>query len=276
MNPAPANALPPVSPSPACPVQKLYGAWRFERPEPFQHRCHSTPGHLIHLVEAGTYRVTASGRTYRLQPGDCLYYHESEEVLTEGRTGGVVFLSTGFLAPALPPPEQDARQFPAPPELQRAFRALVAEAHTGGGWSWCTRLYSHLLCILSAIPHWPDGQAATPPREAALWWELEQRLRRDRMWRTPLAALATLSGRSRATIVRACRAATGCAPGTRLRHLRLAEARGLLLYAPLSVSQIARELGYPRVHEFSREFARFAGMPPSRWREAAQQGRAGL
>jgi transcriptional regulator GlxA family with amidase domain len=50
----------------------------------------------------------------------------------------------------------------------------------------------------------------------------------------------------------------------RLRELRLAEAQGLLRFSTLSVSQVAEYLGYPRVHEFSREFSRRMGRPPSR------------
>jgi AraC-like DNA-binding protein len=40
----------------------------------------------------------------------------------------------------------------------------------------------------------------------------------------------------------------------------------MLLTSAMSISTIARQLGYGRVQEFSREFRRLAGEPPGRWR----------
>ena len=75
--------------------------------------------------------------------------------------------------------------------------------------------------------------------------------------------LANLTKSSRATVVRLCRAATGMSPVQRLRELRMDEARGLLLYSQRSVTQVARYLGFPEIHGFSREFSRHFGFPPS-------------
>ncbi|MHC4874825.1 MAG: helix-turn-helix domain-containing protein [Planctomycetota bacterium] len=48
----------------------------------------------------------------------------------------------------------------------------------------------------------------------------------------------------------------------RLRSLRMSEARGLLIYSSLNITQIAQYLDYPRVHEFSREFKKYFGVSP--------------
>jgi AraC-like DNA-binding protein len=42
----------------------------------------------------------------------------------------------------------------------------------------------------------------------------------------------------------------------------MAEARGLLSYSTLNVTQTAAYLGYSRMHEFSREFSGYFGHTP--------------
>ena len=41
---------------------------------------------------------------------------------------------------------------------------------------------------------------------------------------------------------------------------------GLLRFSPLAIGDIATRLGYPRIHEFSREFTRETGKSPSVFR----------
>jgi AraC-like DNA-binding protein len=48
-------------------------------------------------------------------------------------------------------------------------------------------------------------------------------------------------------------------------------ARALLRYTPMSVTEVALYLGYPRVHEFSREFRRRYGAAPSSARLAVDE-----
>ena len=55
-------------------------------------------------------------------------------------------------------------------------------------------------------------------------------------------------------------------PGKRVQKLRMDEAQGLLALSSLSITEIATYLGYPRVHEFSREYALYFGCPPSHFR----------
>jgi AraC-like DNA-binding protein len=50
----------------------------------------------------------------------------------------------------------------------------------------------------------------------------------------------------------------------RIREIRMAEAGKLLKHTQMNISQTADYLGYPRVHEFSREFSKFFGYPPTR------------
>ena len=52
--------------------------------------------------------------------------------------------------------------------------------------------------------------------------------------------------------------------GSRLEALRLMEAKRLLTEGRLSVSSIGYEVGYESVNQFSREYTRKFGGPPSR------------
>jgi len=59
----------------------------------------------------------------------------------------------------------------------------------------------------------------------------------------------------------------GCSPSRMALRTRIQVAKNLLLEAPLSIKQIAQELGYVRQHEFARAFHRMTGLSPTRWRE---------
>ncbi|MFW5857957.1 MAG: helix-turn-helix domain-containing protein [Planctomycetota bacterium] len=256
---------------PSCPVTRIGGIWRFERTPGYRSRCFSTPGHLLHLVERGRATLTVSGRTCRVGPGDVVAYCDCEEVRSQIGPGRYAFLSVAFDAPSLPPPPADRRVFPAPAEVREAFGALH-HLSPAGRQADPARLYAALFRILQAVPYGADAGSDPADPERALWWDLEQQVRRERRFRARLGELATLAGRSRATLTRACRRATGRSVGGRLCELRMAEAQGLLQFSTLNVSQVAAELGYPRVHEFSREFRRQTGRTPTAFRRDASTG----
>ena len=58
----------------------------------------------------------------------------------------------------------------------------------------------------------------------------------------------------------------GCSPHELRRKLRLQHAKNLLLETPLSIKEIAGQLGYSRQHEFARTFNRQTGLSPTGWR----------
>lgn len=101
-----------------------------------------------------------------------------------------------------------------------------------------------------------------------LWWEVEAwaRQRIDRP--VTLDDLCSHSGRSPNTLARACREAVGLATMKRLKQIRLSLARGLVLYSDLNMTEIAARIGYARVHEFSRDYRKTYGRPPTAERGA--------
>ena len=100
-----------------------------------------------------------------------------------------------------------------------------------------------------------------------IWSQVESKLLEAQNYRPQMIELVKMSGYSRATLYRNCQEMYGVAPAQRLRDLRLEKAKFLLLYTPMSITQIADFLRYPRIHEFSREFSAILKVTPSIFRE---------
>jgi AraC-like DNA-binding protein len=245
------------------PIEAVLGVWQFVR-EPFFRTttARSLPGHLLHLLTAGHYRLKTNGREYRVSAGDAVYYHETESVEWHGDASQVVFYSVGFLAPQMPPLPIEQRVFRATPRMRRAF-ALLYQAWEAGRQQRPLAVHARLADLLDAIQQAGMTKSADTASDAAsLWWHAESVVRGHRLFRPTLAQVCQRAATSRGKLIRACRKATGTTPIRRLREIRMEEARGLLQYAHLNVTQIADYLGYARIHEFTRDFTAFHGRPP--------------
>ena len=77
-------------------------------------------------------------------------------------------------------------------------------------------------------------------------------------------------GMAEVTFRRRFRAATGTPPHEYVLQSRVAEARRLLGETDLPIKSIARQLGYNDVYFFSRQFRKFAGVPPALFRRSRQ------
>ena len=260
-------------PSPAAvghsPITGILLATRFERPAAgatFQ--ATSLPGHLLHLVIRGRVRQECNGRQYELRPGAVMWYHEDELVRGVVLEAPWTFYSINFLAPTLPPPEFDQRLFPNQARLQPLFEALrrawVATDLPAPGREF--RVHAALLQILGALPTRRRQVVHIDPG-SQLWWELETACRRDLRRPITLAGLADLAQRSPATVRRSCLQAVGLPPLKRLKQVRLSLARGLVRQSQLPMKEIADRIGYPRIHEFSRDYRKHFGLPPTHDRQ---------
>lgn len=245
-----------------CPVEQITGIWNFKRPPLRNSVAVSTPGHLFHLIVKGHYHLTIGSRSYHVKEGDFIYYHESETVLWRGEDTEVEFYSIGFLATSIEPPDADKRVFAANRTIKKAFQNIYENACPVSTQSHLCLVYSEIFSILHEIAM--ICSIATEPRLADehLWRFLEDEIRKRRSFRASLGDLAKWANCCRSTVVRACRNETGKSPMGRLRLIRMAEAKGLLKFSSLNITQIAQYLGYPRIHEFSREYKSFFNKTP--------------
>ena len=81
-----------------------------------------------------------------------------------------------------------------------------------------------------------------------------------------LERMAAQAGLALRTLKRRFGAATGLSPIRYLQQVRVARAKKLLLATPLSIREIAYEVGYENVSFFVRLFRKEAGDTPSHWR----------
>jgi len=81
--------------------------------------------------------------------------------------------------------------------------------------------------------------------------------------------LAAAAGMSRSTFHQHFRAITSLSPLQFQKQLRLIEARRLIFSKGKALSQVAFEVGYQSVSQFSREYTRMYGQPPARDKQAA-------
>lgn len=275
MRPLLPASLPPTL-AVAAPVPLIAGAWTFVIGPHHRTQVTTPPCHLLHLVLSGHYRLGVGHRRYDIHPGDLIYYASQELVTWHHNPAPVRFHSVAFEAPDWRVPDPALRVLSRQAALEPHFARIVAEARAPGeDMPGRVRAHQSLLVILGLVVDHFQRARPQPPALADLWWEVEAHVRATGDLHCPLAAMARLIGRSRNTVHRACLAATGRSPARQLRYLRLELARHLLAYSPQSVTGIAAELGYARLQEFSREFSRHAGMPPSRYRTAAAGPDAG-
>lgn len=95
-------------------------------------------------------------------------------------------------------------------------------------------------------------------------------LRHDYARRIPVEELADAAGMSPSSFHQHFRAVTSLSPLQFQKHLRLIEARRLMLTEDMSASNAAYAVGYESVSQFTREYSRLFGLPPVRDAKAAK------
>lgn len=230
----------------------------------------SLPGHLIQLHIAGRAQHEVNGRRYTIEPGSLIWYHEDELVRIRTERVPWRFYTLNFIATHLSPPPFEDRVRKVGAKVRKRFETLLAawrdtdvtpavrEMRVQAG-------VLHLVADLSAGRSEPFAMDPS----AQLWWELETQLRRDLSQPIDLAVMVDLTGRSAATIARSCRAALDIAPMKRIKQIRMSLAKGLVCQSDLRITEIADRIGYTRVHEFSRDYRKHFGSPPSIDRQRA-------
>lgn len=110
---------------------------------------------------------------------------------------------------------------------------------------------------------WRDGHADRVARAVAV-------LRADYAKPLPVERLASAAGMSLSSFHHHFRAVTSLSPLQFQKHLRLIEARRLMISDAKSASHAAFAVGYESVPQFTREYGRLYGLPPARDVQAAR------
>jgi len=245
------------------PVKAILGMWRFQKEAGIFSKAYSTPGHLLHLLISGSYRLRTNGREYNVRKGDIIYYHECEEVFSDRNTETVVFYSVSFLSDIFKPLPFDKRVFQSNAHIRKSFDSLYDFSRHENEKIKNLGLYYSLFEILMQIEKIRESfEAGTLPEKHNDWWSIENTIRRNKMFKASISDLCELSGLSRSSVLRKCEEATGESPSARIRKIRMQEASALLNFSTLNISRTAEYLGYGRMHEFSREFSNYFGFSP--------------
>lgn len=254
------------------PIQSILLMERLERHDPdWRFQANSLPGHLLHFVLQGRVVQECNGRRCELQPGSLLWYHEDELVRGEVLEAPWIWYSVNFIAPELPPPPFEARlrdyaEGPERAAMRARFDALWSASHeVAQPLRRTLSTHAALYGIVSELLA-PEQSLAGIGAPSHLWWQIESEIRKDLSRPLALDEMQRISGKSTATIARSCHAAVGMAPMQRLKQVRLSLARGLVQSSTLSLGEIAAQVGYPRLHEFSRDYRKHFGAPASRER----------
>lgn len=126
----------------------------------------------------------------------------------------------------------------------------------------------HVMVRALRCAHLDEAMKDGGGRQAALVARLRERIEQRFRLREPVEVHARALGVSATALRLACTRAGSGAPAAMLDQRALLEARRLLLYSNLSVSEIAYSVGFEDPAYFSRFFARHVGQPPRAYRAA--------
>ncbi len=253
-----------------CLIESVTGVWKFHNWSDERIYAYSPPGHLFHYMISGSYHLQTNGREYDIKPGQVIYYHEVEEVTVECGDEPIEFYSIGFSAPDWPTLPLSMRVFHGGGVFRKLFSAAYDAFSNSGQLVNQARLSANLYRLLELVENRRDKIEPLGKTNHSLWWEVENTLIRNRNFHASIDDMTGIALVSRSTLNRICNSATGLSPRQRVIQLRMNHARGLLRYSSLSVSLISKLMGYSRVNEFSREYSKIIGMPPSRDRKAGR------
>jgi AraC family transcriptional regulator, transcriptional activator of pobA len=90
--------------------------------------------------------------------------------------------------------------------------------------------------------------------------------------RWPLSAYVEMLGTTLYLLNSAVKVGHGMCASSLVQRRMVTEAKRLLLYTALPVSQISATLGFEDATHFTRSFRRYAGQPPTIWRESQLAG----
>jgi AraC-like DNA-binding protein len=247
-----------------------------------QHQLAAVYDPMINLILQGGKSMTVGDRTLHYDPAT--YFVMSvglpavgavrpsalgEPYLAVSLTLDPVVLAT--LLTDLPPPSVDGRGTPA-------FSVAAVTTELMDAWVRMLRLMRQprdipalapayereiLYRVLQGPLGWMLGDIAAPDSALSRIGKAIQWIRQDFALPLRVEALAERAAMGSSAFHRHFKAATALSPLQYQKRLRLLQARKLLLGGAGQVTTVAMEVGYESPTQFSREYARAFGLPPT-------------
>ena len=227
-------------------------------------KTHSLPCHLIHLLIEGEYSLTIQGRLYTPKKHDIIYYDQMEEVVWLKNIVPVSFYTLAFSSSFIEPLPIDKRVFPSNNTMQVYFDSLNQFLNDGAPHTEL-RFYTKTLELIQEI--FKDQSSINAELDFNHWMRAEQYLQRHHIYQIRLEKLARELGTSSSTLRKDCHKKFGVSPIQRMQKRRMEASKGLLVYTTMPITEIASNLGYERIHEFSREFSKYYRQTAKDFRE---------
>jgi len=234
-------------------LNEIFYVWFYQWPPYHSTTSDSPPGHTIHYMVEGEYTLILNHKTETIRKGDLVYYAGNEPHQYQGGSQSVIMYSVNFSSPDFPVLSGSGRIFRLPENHTESFRTLYLAFHQPEN----TQLSLEAFAVLNGILGKMYEREAVPFRNnsALPWKEIETLIRTERRFRIKTSELSSYLGISSSTLYRMCIRETGKSPEKKIKEIRMNEAKKMLQYSGLNISGIAAYLGFPRIHEFSREFS---------------------
>lgn len=279
-------------------LRTVTSAWSYPR--------HSHPLFEVNLLLAGSQEMIVGGKRYVQHPGDflllrpedvhesralgtepmtyyCLHFNVDEPVLRELLCRGedLLHAADGPLAAIIRPSldklisltsdgagaklADKMRALSAVFELFAGLSEGLAERESGAPGSRTNRIAAEIAAGLERSVEEPEAWSAAAGRGGGSGGDVADGADGDRSRETVAAVTAGL-GYSASSCNRIFRSVYGMSPRQYLSALKLKKAKLLLMEPELSVEAVSMRLGYKDIAHFSRQFKRWTGESPGKFR----------
>lgn len=231
-------------------------------------------GHFnLWMVLAGEGYLNCDESTYRLRPGMFFVFSPGQRIFAAHYSGPRITRFAAHFRPTLAGREVSAglpfpilaREMKSTGRMQRSVEAIMRQAFSGPEQEEALAERFHRLLVRICDNRGENARTAFHPGVG----RAVRRMQRETAGIRTIDELAREIGISRSHFDREFSRQVGVAPKRFLLSCRMAAARRLLESSDLRVGEVAEELGYSDIYFFSRQFKRFFGRSPMRYRTGA-------